>query len=171
MFQKKKKIAIVVSLFNSKITLSLLESCYKTLMENNVSKDDITVIKVPGAFEIPVVTAKLARNPKYSCVISLGCLIRGETPHFDYLSQEVTRALMSISLEVEKPIIMGVLTTNTSEQAIERCSLQSELNKQTTQIKPAVGDKGIEFAQAALTMIENFRGDFVGESTFKNTGT
>ena len=74
---------------------------------------------------------------------------------------------MSISVEVEKPIIMGVLTTNTSEQAIERCSLQSELKKQTTQIKPAVGDKGIEFAQAALTMIENFRGDFVGESTLK----
>lgn len=167
---KNKKIAIIVALFNSKITLALLDSTLSTLRENGVAEQEIEVIKVPGAFEIPVASAKFARNSSYSCVISLGCLIRGETPHFDYLSQEVTRALMSLSLEVEKPIIMGVLTVNTAQQAIDRCHLREQAQYKS-EIKPAVGDKGIEFAHSALTMIKTFRGDLFETHSFKNTGT
>ena len=164
------KIALVVSLFNSEITLALLDSAINTLKLNGVPDSQVHVVKVPGAFEIPVTTAKFARNPRYSCVISIGCLIKGDTPHFDYLSQEVTRALMSLSLETEKPIIMGVLTTNTAEQALDRCSLR-ESKKQISHIKPAVGDKGIEFANAALSMLETFKGEFFDNQNFKNTGS
>ena len=167
MLQPNRKIAIVTSLFNSQITLSLLESCYQTLLERGVPKEQIDQFQVPGAFEIPVTSAKLARNEYHSCVIALGCLIRGDTPHFEYISQEVTRALMDLSLETEKPIIMGVLTVNTEQQALERCSLGKK-REQISQIKPQAADKGVEFAEAALAMLETFRGDLFEKYKPKN---
>jgi len=154
-------ITIVVSLFNSKVTLALLESATKTLQEAGVASERIQIVKVPGAFELPVTCAKLAKDRDVSCLIAIGCVIRGDTPHFDYISSEVTRGLMSVSLATVKPVIMGVLTTNTEEQAIDRCHLGARvLNAHS--FKPQARDKGIEFAEAALTMIEVFQ----GENTF-----
>ena len=155
------KIAIVVSLFNSKVTLALLDSAVKTLNSSGLSDDDIKVVKVPGAFELPCVSTKLAERSDISCVIAIGCVIRGETPHFEYISQEVTRGLMDVSLVTQKPVIMGVLTTETEAQALERCHLEaSEPSLSHEGVKPnAPGDKGVEFAKAALTMIQVFKGD------------
>ncbi len=154
-------IAIVVSLFNSKVTLALLESAKKTLQEAGVASERIRVVKVPGAFELPVACAKLAKDPDVTCLIAIGCVIRGDTPHFEYISSEVTRGLMSVSITTVKPVIMGVLTTNTEEQAIDRCHLGARVVNSCS-FKPQARDKGIEFAEAALTMIEVFQ----GENTF-----
>lgn len=151
-------IAIIVSLFNSKVTLALLESATQTLQKAGVAPERIRVVKVPGAFELPVTCAKLAKDPNVSCLIAIGCVIRGDTPHFDYISAEVTRGLMSLSLEVVKPVIMGVLTTNTEEQAFNRCHLGSRTVNEDS-FKPQAGDKGVEFAETALTMIEVFQGE------------
>lgn len=170
MLHNDQNIAIVVSLFNSKVTTALMESTFETLLARGVPKERIDLIKVPGAFEIPVTCAKLARNDYHSCVIALGCLIRGETPHFDYISQEVSRALMEIGLETEKPIIMGVLTTNTEQQALDRCHL-GQKREQTSHIKPETADKGVEFAETALTMLEIFKGDLFEKHDLKNGGS
>ena len=169
MLNNDQNIAIVVSLFNSKITTALLDSTYETLMARGVPKERVDLIKVPGAFEIPVTCAKLARKEHHSCVIALGCLIRGETPHFDYISQEVSRALMEIGLETEKPIIMGVLTTNTEQQALDRCHL-GQKREQTSHIKLEAADKGVEFAEAALAMLDIFKGDLFEKRNLKDGG-
>ena len=157
------KIAIVVSLFNSKITLALLKSCTETLREHaGLFEDDLTIVRVPGAFEVPLVCKKLANKKDISCVIAIACVIRGDTPHFDYISAEVTRGLMTVSLETNKPIVMGVLTTNTEEQARVRCHIGATNPKNNdTQniIKPAPSDKGTEFALSALRMMEVFKGE------------
>lgn len=156
------KIAIVVSLFNSKITLALLDSVLKTLKKAGTPEDNLRIIKVPGAFELPSVCARLARKKDFSCVIAIGAIIRGDTPHFEYISSEVTRGLMALSIETEKPVIMGVLTTETEKQALERCKLGAGENKNSSSphsIKNPVSDKGVEFAQAALTMIDIFKGE------------
>lgn len=157
------KISIVVSLFNEKITRALLDSCLGTLEEQTgQARDSFTVVHVPGAFEIPSVCKALAEKPQVECVIAIGCVIRGDTPHFDYISKEVTRGLMDVSLYAGKPIIMGVLTTNTEAQALERCHLAAikaqDCESQHT-VKPLPSDKGTEFALAALQMVDVFKGD------------
>ena len=148
------KILIAVSDFNKKITTSLLEACIETLQEGKIDKNHIKVIWVPGAFELPVAASKAARSSKYSAVICLGCVIKGETPHFDYVCQEAARGIMHVSIETEKPIIFGILTTNTVEQAMARSGICPNTFKDKHNIKTSVENKGSDAAIAALQMLE-----------------
>ncbi|HEY5997010.1 MAG TPA: 6,7-dimethyl-8-ribityllumazine synthase [Candidatus Deferrimicrobiaceae bacterium] len=129
---------IVVSRFNSFITDRLLEGALDALKRHGVEEKDITVIKVPGAFEVPLGVRKAA-TAKVNAVIALGALIRGGTPHFDYLSAEVTKGVAMVMLDTGIPVAYGVLTTDTVEQAIERAGTKA-------------GNKGAEAALSALEM-------------------
>lgn len=131
------KVAIITSRFNSFITERLLEGALDGLLRHGVKKDDIDIVKVPGAFEIPLVAKKTAAK-NYNGVICLGAVIRGSTPHFDYVANEVSKGIAQVSLESGKPVIFGILTTDTIEQAIERAGTKS-------------GNKGYD---AATTLIE-----------------
>ncbi len=131
------KVAIVVSRFNSFITERLLEGAIDGLTRHGINKDSIEIYKVPGAFEIPLIAKKLTRKD-YDGIICLGAVIRGSTPHFDYVAAEVSKGIAHVSLESEKPVIFGILTTDTIEQAIERAGTKS-------------GNKGYD---AALSLIE-----------------
>lgn len=135
---KDLKFAIVVGRFNEFIGSKLLSGAIDTLKRHGVDEELIDTIWVPGAFEIPLVAKKLAKTNKYDAIICLGAVIRGATPHFDYVSSEVSKGIASISLEEELPIIFGVLTTDTIEQAIERAGTKA-------------GNKGVD---AAITAIE-----------------
>ena len=148
--KKNYQFLVVVSDFNATITQSLLEACLKTLYNNGISKNEVEILNVPGAFELPVVAGKAARSVKWDAVICLGCVIKGETPHFEYVCSEAARGLMTISIEVEKPIIFGVLTTSTSEQALERAGLRDNSAEDPSGIKQQVHNKGNDAAQAAL---------------------
>ncbi len=135
---KNFKFAIVVSRFNEFITDRLLEGARKCFVEKGYDESEIDVVKVPGAFEIPAATSHLASLKKYSAIICLGAVIRGATPHFDYVSMGVTNGVQRVSLNSGIPVIFGVLTTNTIEQAMERSGGKS-------------GNKGRD---AVLTAIE-----------------
>ena len=150
-----QNILIVVSDFNQQITNSLLEACIETLYKASLKESQLQVVHVPGAFELPVMAAKGARSERWDAVICLGCVIRGETPHFDYVCQEAARGLMQISLETEKPVIFGVLTTETSEQALARAGLKPSAQLDPLGVKQVVENKGIDAAQAALAMLKN----------------
>ncbi len=134
---KGLKVAIIVSRFNSFITERLLEGAIDGLVRHGVKEDDIEVAKVPGAFEMPLIAKKLS-SKDYHGVICLGAVIRGSTPHFDYVANEVSKGIAQVSLDKEKPVIFGVLTTDTIEQAIERAGTKS-------------GNKGYD---AAISLIE-----------------
>ncbi len=136
---KGKKFAIVVSRFNDFITDKLVGGAVDALTRSGTLDKDIDVIKVPGAFEIPLVAQKLATGKKHHAVICLGAVIRGATPHFDYVSAEVSKGVAAASMESGMPIIFGVLTTDTLEQAIERAGSKS-------------GNKGWDAALAAVEM-------------------
>src|SRR5271157_17239 len=115
-----RRFAIVASRFNELIGKKLLEGATDCLLRHNGSQENISVVWVPGAFEIPIVAKKLAKTKKFDAVICLGAVIRGNTPHFDYIAAEVSKGIAAISLELEVPVIFGVLTTDTIEQAVER---------------------------------------------------
>ena len=132
------KFAIVVGRFNEFIGSKLLSGAIDALERHGTKEEDIEIIWVPGAFEISLVAKKLAKTNKYDAVICLGAVIRGSTPHFDYVSSEVSKGIANASLETEIPIIFGVLTTDNIEQAIERAGTKS-------------GNKGYD---AAITAIE-----------------
>jgi 6,7-dimethyl-8-ribityllumazine synthase len=132
------KFAIIVSRFNSFVTERLLEGAIDCILRHGGSKEDITVVKVPGAYEIPL-TAKLLAKQEYDAVIALAAVIRGETPHFEYVASQVSRGITSVSLETEKPVIFGVLTTDTPEQAFDRAGGKA-------------GNKGWESALFAIEM-------------------
>ncbi|MPM67897.1 6,7-dimethyl-8-ribityllumazine synthase [bioreactor metagenome] len=132
------KIGIIVGRFNEFIGGKLLSGAIDGLVRHGVEENDIEVSWVPGAFEIPLVAKKMAKSQKYDAVICLGAVIRGATPHFDYVSSEVTKGVASVSLETEVPVIFGVLTTDSIEQAIERAGTKA-------------GNKGYD---AAITAIE-----------------
>jgi 6,7-dimethyl-8-ribityllumazine synthase len=136
-----KKFAIVVSRFNELIGKKLLEGAIDCLTRHNGQQENITVVWVPGAFEIPLVAKKLAKSKKYNAVICLGAVIRGNTPHFEYIAAEVSKGIASISLELEVPVIFGVLTTDTIEQAVERAGTKG-------------GNKGWDAAQSAMEMAD-----------------
>jgi 6,7-dimethyl-8-ribityllumazine synthase len=136
---KGKKFAIVVSRFNDFITDKLVGGAVDALVRSGTLDKDIDVVKVPGAFEIPLVAHKLASRKKHDAVICLGAVIRGATPHFDYVSAEVSKGVAAASLETGMPIIFGVVTTDTLEQAIERAGSKS-------------GNKGWDAALAAVEM-------------------
>lgn len=137
------KVSIVVSRFNSFITDRLLEGALDALRRHGVEEKGITVIRVPGSFEIPL-GVRRAAGQKVDAVIALGALIRGGTPHFDYLSAEVTKGVAQVMLETGIPVSFGVLTTDTVEQAIERAGTKA-------------GNKGAEAAQSALEMVSLLR--------------
>ncbi|RFA35978.1 6,7-dimethyl-8-ribityllumazine synthase [Virgibacillus dokdonensis] len=133
------RIGIVVGRFNDFITGKLLEGAQNTLLRHGVNADDITVVWVPGAYEIPLVAKKLAMKEAYDAIITLGAVIRGATPHFDYVCNEVAKGISQASLQADKPVIFGVLTTETIEQAVERAGTKA-------------GNKGSEAAVAAIEM-------------------
>ena len=132
------KFGIIVSRFNSSVTERLLEGALEALKTHGGEDKDIDVVRVPGAFEIPLLTKKLAASGKYDALICLGAVIRGDTPHFEYIAEAVTHGIGAVVLEHRLPISFGVLTTNNVEQAMERAGAKSE-------------NKGFE---AALTAIE-----------------
>jgi 6,7-dimethyl-8-ribityllumazine synthase len=138
------KIGIVVGRFNEFITSKLLSGAQDTLKRHGVNEDDISLAWVPGAFEIPLVAKKMAASGKYDAVITLGTVIRGSTPHFDYVSSEVSKGVASASIQEELPVIFGVLTTDTIEQAIERAGTKA-------------GNKGAEAAVSAIEMANLLR--------------
>lgn len=135
-----KKFAITVARFNSHITEPLLKGAYETLKENGVSGKDITVAWVPGAFELPIASQKFAASGKYHAVIAIGCVIRGETTHYDYVCNEAAQGIRQASLETGVPILFGVLTTENVQQAEARAGFDGS------------GNKGAEIALAAIEM-------------------
>lgn len=122
---ENKKFALVVSRFNDFITDKLAGGAIDALMRSGASDADIEIVKVPGAFEIPLIAKKMAEKGIYNAVICLGAVIRGATPHFDYISAEVTKGIAMVSLEAGIPVIFGILTTDTIEQAIERAGTKA----------------------------------------------
>lgn len=135
----KLKIGVVVGRFNDFIVSKLLGGAIDGLKRHGVAEEDIDVAWVPGAFELPLVAKKMAKNDEYDAIICLGAVIKGSTPHFDYVCAEASKGIASISLQLEKPIIFGVLTTNSIEQAIERAGTKS-------------GNKGYDAAVCAIEM-------------------
>ncbi|HDK7138173.1 TPA: 6,7-dimethyl-8-ribityllumazine synthase [Clostridium botulinum] len=133
------KVGIIVSRFNEFITSKLLAGSIDCLKRHGAKEDNIEVCWVPGAFEIPVIAKKMASKGKYGAVICLGAVIRGATPHFDYVSSEVSKGVAHVSLDKEVPVIFGVLTTDTIEQAIERAGTKA-------------GNKGYDAAMSAIEM-------------------
>lgn len=135
------RFGIVISRFNSLISDRLLSGALDALERHGAAQDDITTVWVPGSFEIPSVAKKMAFSQKYDAVICLGALLRGETPHFDYLSSAVTKELGQIGLDAGIPVINGVLTCNTMEQAVDRAGLKT-------------GNKGFDASVAAIEMVQ-----------------
>ncbi|NGZ05473.1 MAG: 6,7-dimethyl-8-ribityllumazine synthase [Magnetococcales bacterium] len=138
-----KRFAIIVARFNSFITERLLEGAVDGLVRHGAERDAITVVRVPGAFEIPMAAQKVARSGHYAGVLCLGAVIRGSTPHFDYVSAEVSKGVASVALESGVPVGFGVLTTDTLEQAIERAGSKA-------------GNKGWETALSVIEMVNLF---------------
>ena len=135
------KIDIVAGRFNQFITSKLVGGAVDVLKRNDVNDEDIDIAWVPGAFEIPLITKKMAESKKYDAIITLGAVIKGSTPHFDYVCAEVSKGVAQISLQTGLPIMFGVLTTNNIEEAIERAGTKA-------------GNKGSDVAFGALEMID-----------------
>ena len=138
------RVAIVVGRFNGFIVDSLLSGAIDTLVRSGVSESDVTVSHVPGAFEMPLVVQRFAEQGRFDAIIGLGAVIRGSTPHFDYVAGENAKALASLSLKFNIPVINGVLTTDSIEQAIERAGTKA-------------GNKGAEAADSAIEMVNLLR--------------
>ena len=134
-----EKFCIIIARFNDFIGSKLLDGAIDELKRHGVKEENIDVVKVPGAFEIPVVAQKTAKSGKYNAVITLGAVIKGSTPHFDYVSAEVSKGVASVSLQTGVPVIFGVLTTDNIEQAIERAGTKA-------------GNKGSDAAKTAIEM-------------------
>ncbi len=140
----KLKFGIVVSRFNDFITSRLVDGAVDALLRHGASETDIEIYKVPGAFEIPIVAKQLGTKKKHDALICLGTVIRGGTPHFEYVAAEVSKGVASASLETQMPMAFGVLTTDSIEQAIERAGTKS-------------GNKGAEAAMSAIEMARLFK--------------
>lgn len=138
------KFGIVIARFNDFITQKLLEGALDTLVRHGVKTDDIDVYWTPGSFELPLLAKKVAGLRKHDGLIALGTVIRGGTPHFDYIASEVSKGLANVSLETEMPIVFGILTTETIEQAIERAGTKH-------------GNKGKDAAQTAIEIVNLFK--------------
>lgn len=138
------KVAIVASRFNELITTKLLSGAMDGLTRHDVEKDNVDVAWVPGAFEIPLVAKKMAQSGRYDAVICLGAVIRGATSHYDYVCAEVSKGIAQVALEIEVPILFGVITADTIEQAIERAGAKA-------------GNKGFDCAADAIEMVNLMR--------------
>ena len=136
---KGLRFGLVVSRFNEFITNKLLEGALDALKRHGVDENDIEVALVPGSFEIPVIAKKLARSKRYDAVICLGTVVRGGTPHFDYIATEVTKGIAQVGLETGLPVVYGIITADTLEQAIERAGTK-------------MGNRGFEAAKDAIEM-------------------
>jgi 6,7-dimethyl-8-ribityllumazine synthase len=141
---KGMRFGIVASRFNDFISAKLIEGALDALTRAGADQKDITIVKVPGAFEIPLAAKRMARSGKVDAVICLGAVIRGATPHFEYISAEVSKGIATVALETEVPVVFGVITTDTIEQAIERAGTKS-------------GNKGFDAALSAVEMVDLFR--------------
>lgn len=139
------KVGIVAARFNEFIVSKLIGGCEDTLLRHGVREEDISLAWVPGAFEIPLIAGKMAKSGKYDAVIALGAVIRGSTSHYDYVCAEVSKGIAAVSLESGVPVMFGVLTTDTIEQAIERAGTKA-------------GNKGADCAQGAIEMVNLIRG-------------
>jgi 6,7-dimethyl-8-ribityllumazine synthase len=134
---KGLKFAVVVSRFNSIVTERLLSGALDALARSGAAETDIEIVRIPGSWEMPVVVAELARQKRHDAIIALSVIIRGDTPHFDYIAAEAAKGLGQITLETGIPVAFGVLTTNTLEQAIDRAGAKS-------------GNKGFDSAMSAI---------------------
>lgn len=141
---KGMKFGIVASRFNDFICGRLIEGAVDALIRAGAEEKDIVIYKVPGSFELPLAAKKLAKGKKFDAVICLGAIIRGATPHFEYISAEVSKGIAAVGLETEVPVVFGVLTTDTIEQAIERAGTKS-------------GNKGADAALTAIEMVDLFK--------------
>lgn len=139
------KVAIVAARFNEFITSKLIGGAEDILKRHEVEENDISLIWVPGAFEIPLAAKKLAETKKYDAIITLGAVIKGSTPHFDYVCAEVSKGVAHVGLDSEIPVIFGVLTTNSIEEAIERSGTKA-------------GNKGADAAMTAIEMVNLLKG-------------
>ena len=139
------RIGIIAARFNEFITSKLIGGAEDALVRHEVAREDIELAWVPGAFEIPLVAKKMAKSGKYDAVITLGAVIKGSTPHFDYVCEEVSKGVASVSLESEIPVIFGVLTTNTIEEAIQRAGTKA-------------GNKGFDAGVTAIEMVNLLKG-------------
>jgi len=140
-----KKFALIVSRFNDFITDRLVGGALDALQRSGAKEADIEIIKVPGAFEIPLAAKKLAQKGKFQAIICLGAVIRGATPHFEYVSAEVSKGVAQVGLETEVPVIFGIITSDTIEQAIERAGTKA-------------GNKGWNAAMSAIEMVNLIEG-------------
>lgn len=138
---KGLKTAVIASRFNDFITVKLIEGAMDCLVRHGASESDITVIRVPGSFEIPLAAKKAASSGKYDAVVCLGALIRGQTPHFDFIAAEVTKGVAQVSLDTGVPVTFGVITADTLEQAVDRAGAKA-------------GNKGFEAALGAIEMAD-----------------
>lgn len=138
------KIGIVAARFNDFIVSRLIGGCEDTLLRHGVRAEDISLAWVPGAFEIPLIASKMAKSGKFDAVIALGAVIRGSTSHYDYVCSEVSKGIANVSLNSDVPVLFGVLTTDSIEQAIERAGSKA-------------GNKGSECAQGAIEMVNLIR--------------
>ena len=140
---KNKKFGIVVSRFNEIISSQLLTGAQDCLIRHECKTEDISIVWVPGSFEIPSTAKKMAKSKKYDAVICLGAVIRGGTPHFDFIASEVSKGIANVSLEFDLPVIFGIITSDTIEQAIERAGSKA-------------GNKGWDAALSAIEMVNLF---------------
>ena len=141
---KGLKVALVVARWNELVTARLLDGALDALLRHGATAADLTVVKVPGSWEIPLVAGKLAASDAYDAVVALGCLIRGETPHFDLLAAEAAKGLAQAAAASGKPVVFGVLTCDTMEQAQDRAGGKA-------------GNKGWDAATAAIEMVSLYR--------------
>jgi 6,7-dimethyl-8-ribityllumazine synthase len=140
MIVKGKQFAVVISRFNELVSKEMLGGAVDTLIRHGVKENEITIAWTPGAFEIPLIAGKFAQSKKYNAVICLGAVIRGDTPHFDYISAEATKGIAQVSLQSGIPVVFGLLTVDTLEQAFERAGSKA-------------GNKGRNAAETAIEMI------------------
>jgi 6,7-dimethyl-8-ribityllumazine synthase len=143
LISKGFKVAIVVSRFNNFVTEKLLDGAKDALLRSGAKEDEMDVVRVPGAFEIPLVAKRLLLSKKYQAVICLAAIIRGETPHFDFIAAEVSKGIAQLNLEFALPVTYGVITADNTDQAIERSG-----NK--------MGNKGFQAAQSAIELLNLF---------------
>jgi 6,7-dimethyl-8-ribityllumazine synthase len=138
------KAAVIASRFNDFVTAKLIDGALDCLTRHGCSEEEITVIRVPGSFELPLAAKKAASSGKYDAIICLGALIRGQTPHFDYIAAEVTKGVAQVSLDTDVPVTFGVITADTLEQAVDRAGAKA-------------GNKGFEAALGAVEMADLLR--------------